>query len=157
MELKKRGALIQATPKGRTPVHCAAMGGNMRIMAELLDELKEWDMQDTSGKTPCMYALANGHEQIALLLLERGASHEVADSEGNTLLHFAAISSPTVVKMLIERGADSLKKNKKGIFPANVASNSEVIHLLAEAMGNAPGFGIDTIMEVDEAKFRLFE
>lgn len=88
-----------------TSLHCAAMGGNIEIISQLL-KICNRNAQDASGKTPLMVALAYKKRDAAIQLIESGASLHITDNDGNGILHYAAtLADPEVNKMLLDYGA----------------------------------------------------
>lgn len=61
----------------------------------------------------CFQAVEHQHRDCAAILLEHGANHDHRAVNGNTALHFAVmVSSKSLVKLLLEHGADIDAKNK---------------------------------------------
>ena len=68
------------------------------------------------GFTALILASAGGREKLLKTLLDKGADVKAADSRGNTALIWAVrrIRKPSVVDMLIKRGANIHHVNKQG-------------------------------------------
>jgi len=69
----ENGADINGTNErnyGATPVHTAAMEGNVTIMRELLAAGGEVSKPDCAGQTPLMYAAVKGSLAVSRLLVE---------------------------------------------------------------------------------------
>lgn len=106
---------------GWTPVHIAALVGDVPILTQLLDaELASGDHADVNqatanGSTALHFAVSKGHVDVARLLLERGASARVKDGKGQYPLHRAAsIGLVPLVQLLVESG--KLNVNAKDRF-----------------------------------------
>jgi len=69
--LVERGAKVQRP--GWTPVHYAAAGPNVEVLAYLLDKGGEINAVAPNGNTPLMVAARYGAEDSVKLLLSRGA------------------------------------------------------------------------------------
>ena len=83
------------------------------------------------GWTPCMKAAEEGAVEAMRMLLDKKADIEAFNRKGRTALSFAAAPSndgttrrPTPVsclRLLLERGADAKRKDKRGISPKDYA------------------------------------
>lgn len=74
--------------------------------------------------TALHYAVAGEHEDIAALLLEAGADPNLSSREGSIrdpLSIAAGLGSESIVKLLVDKGADTLLKNEMGYTPLNIA------------------------------------
>ena len=76
------------------------------------------------GEPPIFYALSDEQMPMLALLVKRGANVNVVDASGMTPLDSAAMDdfgrhpSETVVRFLIDRGANVNEKGKPGVLPA---------------------------------------
>ena len=83
------------------------------------------------GWTPCMKAAEEGAVEAMRMLLDKKADIDAINPKGRTALSFAAAPSndgttrrPTPVsclRLLLERGADAKRKDKRGISPKDYA------------------------------------
>ena len=74
-----------------TPLHHAAMRGNVEIVDRLLDnEYIDISKGDIQGSTALHIAATYNHPEIERLLLKAGASVSTKDKEGQNVLHRAA-------------------------------------------------------------------
>ncbi len=123
MTLKERGAsLVTRNLKNMTPLHCAARGGNPKIVQELLGS-SECDTQDDRGMTPLMHTFLQKHEGAAVVLLEAGVRHDIAAFDGMTALHLAAHFSERGVKALLDKKAQSVADRER-MIPLHIAALS---------------------------------
>ncbi|KAK2591217.1 hypothetical protein QQS21_011102 [Conoideocrella luteorostrata] len=134
--LLERGADIEAKDEyGRTPLRVAALIGHKAIAKLLLENGAIVNAKDKDVQTPLRVAAFNGHEAVAKLLpengadvdakvkdgadvdvkdkdgqtplLEKGADFNAKDEYSWTPLRLATLKRhETVVKLLLERGAD---------------------------------------------------
>ncbi|KAJ8710570.1 hypothetical protein PYW08_009085 [Mythimna loreyi] len=88
------GASITATDSKReTPIHLAAMKGNVDILNEILNVAKQKDVIDITNsnrETALFKAVGNGHLNCVKRLLEEGASITKTLSRQVNLFHIAA-------------------------------------------------------------------
>lgn len=71
------------TSQGQTPIHIAAMVGNIEAAQALIDEGAEVGLQDSHGNTPLHYAVETGDRELVLGLLQAG-SPQIANKMGIT-------------------------------------------------------------------------
>ena len=90
-------------------LHRAAAAGDLERARELIREGADLDAFDDIGYTPLHHAAKNQHVALIELLLDAGADINAREEETNSdtaVSVAAADSSPEVVKLLLERGAD---------------------------------------------------
>lgn len=98
---------------GRTPLHLAAVNGNLRIIRLLLAAKANMDVQDSDGKTALVKAAECGHNQVIPLFVEFGANVDLADREkGNTALHHCLANGNLDGALSIIRNALIIDYNK---------------------------------------------
>ena len=119
--LLEKGAALHARDRlGMTALaHAAYWGGNRgtEVMCELIKAGAAVTDRDCDGRTPLALASINGREEIVALLLGKGANVEDADADGATPLMLAAASgrtTPSLMILLIEAGADPMRTDKEG-------------------------------------------
>src|SRR5690348_9090448 len=78
---------------GRTPLHYAAVAGDVGLVTELLVASADANAVDDDGWTPLHFAAQKGVAEIVRLLLEAGAAVDPRDSQGNTPLGRAVFHS----------------------------------------------------------------
>ena len=119
-----------------TPLHCAALNGDLEMVQVLLEYSVDVDCPNVFGSTPLNYASRNGHRndpRVARLLIERGADPNTRGLEGFTPLHQASEAGRIeIARLLIEHGANVEAKNDYGKTPLDVARRDEMRKLLLE-------------------------
>jgi len=75
--------------QGWTPLHCAAIAGNVEIAKFLIDQGAEPDKKDFWGLTPLFWAIRSGSGELVKLLLESGSDIHIKDSQGFTPIRWA--------------------------------------------------------------------
>lgn len=119
----------------RTPLHLAAIQGNLDATQELLKYDPKLDLEDEWGATALYLAQSNQQMNVAVALIEAGAEIDT-DKIDVQAMFFAAIELNNVlaVDALINRGkADVLSRNNEGMTPLQLAKandNGEMIQLL---------------------------
>ena len=86
-KLIARGADVNKP--GWTPLHYAATGGHLEIMALLLDQNAYIDAASPNGTTPLMMAAEYGSAEAVKLLLDAGADPSLKNQLGLTAIDFA--------------------------------------------------------------------
>jgi ankyrin repeat protein len=69
---------------GDTPLHVAAVHGDVEIVRLLLQAGAKVDVQGEHGYTPLHEAIAQKHKGVAEVLLQAGASVDLPNSDGVT-------------------------------------------------------------------------
>jgi len=147
-------ALIEKTPElvnardgdGMTPLHYAAMGGNMELINHLLAKGAKLEIQNAQFKTPLHLAATNDRKEAVAALLQKGAAIETRDDYGRTALILCARERGQAAtgRVLIEAGADVNAVDK---FEDNALSlaawrgKSDFIDLLLENGARVPESG----------------
>jgi len=86
-QLVQRSADVNKT--GWTPLHYAASGGQLKIIAMLLENHAYIDAESPNGTTPLMMAAMYGSTAAVQLLLQEGADTKIKNQRGLTALNFA--------------------------------------------------------------------
>ena len=97
--LVARGAEVNKT--GWTPLHYAATGGHLRVMAFLIGAQAEVDAGSANGTTPLMMAAMYGNAASVKLLLESGADPQIRNAQQLSALDFAQRAGRTDSAALI--------------------------------------------------------
>merc|ERR1712093_257491 len=111
---------------GQTPLHFAAMFGNLEATKLLLERDASLDAVDDFGLTPLLIAYKNKHLNVATLLIEAGAAIDSYRMDLEELL-FAALKleSQIAVHYLIAAGADRMAMDEDGRTPDMIAEQSK--------------------------------
>jgi ankyrin repeat protein len=104
---------------GRSPLHRAIHARSGEEALKIADLLTQRDKQivnmvDNFEQTALHLAVEGGFLQIAKLLLERGATVDAADKRGRTPLHVCNTSALDLVTLLLEAGANPLRRPQQG-------------------------------------------
>jgi uncharacterized protein len=143
--------------EGATPFMRAARKCDVEMMRILLDAKADVTLSQKSGNTPimlCAGAVSGGNntedtpERVSAdeamaairLALDAGVDVNAQNATGDTALHTAATSAggqPTLIRLLVERGARLDVKNKADLTPLDAAArarqpNEQVVALLKE-------------------------
>ncbi|WP_300653044.1 ankyrin repeat domain-containing protein [Hydrogenophaga sp.] len=123
------------TRQDETPLMMAALKGRLELARRLIERKAE---VNKPGWTPLHYAATNadaGSLALTRLLLEHHAYIDAESPNGSTPLMMAAhYGHPSVVKLLLEEGADPLLKNQQGLSAidfANRAQRAESAEIIA--------------------------
>ena len=123
------------TNQGESPLMMAALKGRLELARRLIERKAE---VNKPGWTPLHYAATNadaGSLSMTRLLLEHHAYIDAESPNGSTPLMMAAhYGHPSVVKLLLEEGADPLLKNQQGLSAidfANRAQRAESAEIIA--------------------------
>ncbi len=141
--LIKRGCSLDSIRNGNgywAFVH-AAENGHADMLRRLLKEGVAVDSKmGKGGRTALMGASAKGHAEAVQALIEGGASPDTRAEDGYRALMCAAENGHTaIVKRLLQAGADPAVKNGRGLSAIDLASNSECVHLIRQALSQPFG------------------
>jgi ankyrin repeat protein len=109
---------------GRSPLHYAALEGNVESVRALLASGLIADALDDDGMTPLHFAVQSKVADVVALLLKAGVSADTPDTQGNTPLSTAVFNScgnGDIIKLLRTHGADPYAKNIHGVSPFSLA------------------------------------
>ncbi|XP_029315165.1 ankyrin repeat and SOCS box protein 9-like [Cottoperca gobio] len=137
--LLQHGATPLGTSQISSPMHRAAAKGHLECIEPLVQHGADVDQYIDQSGSPLHVACSNQHLSSVRKLLQLGASVNSSVS-GDSPLHIAArLSSPEMVSVLLDHGADHSLRNSEGKQPLDLAPpNSLVERLLGQAGGASP-------------------
>ncbi|XP_007429544.1 NF-kappa-B inhibitor epsilon [Python bivittatus] len=119
--------------QGLTCLHISTLKGNLQLMALLVQNGADINVQDgTSGKTPLHLAVEN-HDEVAVRhLLRLGAQVDSQMYNGCTPLHLAVgRNDAAIAAVLCHSGADTLLRNMENETAQDLADgNDDILTLL---------------------------
>ena len=80
---------------GNTPLHEAAIRGDISEVKALLAKGAEVDAKNKYGETPLDLAIDNGHWDVVKAFLAKGAEVDAKDRDGETPLHRGGQMGPS--------------------------------------------------------------
>ena len=98
---------------GWTPLHYAASGGHVPVIAHLLEHSAYIDAESPNGTTPLMMAAMYGSPEAVKHLIQAGADLTLKNQLGLTALDFAIRGQRPNAKELIETGLARLAMRSK--------------------------------------------
>ncbi|XP_054471503.1 ankyrin repeat and SOCS box protein 9-like [Anoplopoma fimbria] len=137
--LLQNGATPLGTTQTSSAIHRAAAKGHSECIEPLVQHGADVDQYIAQLGFPLHVACSNQHLSSVRKLLQLGASVNSSVS-GDSPLHIAAsLSSPEMVSVLLDHGADRCLRNSEGKQPLDLAPpNSLVERLLRQAGGASP-------------------
>ncbi|XP_026872215.2 BRCA1-associated RING domain protein 1 [Electrophorus electricus] len=120
--------------KGETPLHLAAIKGDVAETTQLLDQGADPNLKDHAGWTPLHEACNLGHLGVVKVLLQHGALLNTPGYENDSPLHDAVRNGHVeVVRRLLECGASPGVLNILGLRPIDCAGTEEMREILRMA------------------------
>lgn len=121
------GSIGDWSNKGFQLVHLAAANADVRVLEFVLSLGGNVDARVHTQLSPCHVAAEHGLVDNVLALVDAGARLDALDYYGNSILYFAARAEEnsrgrSLVRVLLQLGADPLLTNDRGEFPVHVAS-----------------------------------
>ncbi|KAJ7340941.1 hypothetical protein JRQ81_004228 [Phrynocephalus forsythii] len=119
--------------QGLTCLHISTLKGNLQMMALLVKNGADINVQDgTSGKTPLHLAVENHDEMAVKQLLRMGAQVDAQMYNGCTPLHLAVgRKDAAITAILCHSGADTLLRNMEDETAQDLADgNNDILTLL---------------------------
>lgn len=107
-KLVANGADVNKT--GWTPLHYAASGGHVDVVAYLLDQFAYIDAESPNGTTPLMMAARYGSPEAVKHLIQAGADVQLKNKLGMTAMDFAVTGQRPDAQSLINTALQRLAK-----------------------------------------------
>ncbi|XP_054887545.1 BRCA1-associated RING domain protein 1 isoform X2 [Poeciliopsis prolifica] len=127
-------AVMKRNHRGETPLHLAAIKGDVDSVQELLDQGADPNLKDNAGWTPLHEACNLGHLAAVKVLVARGALLNTPGYENDSPLHDAVRNGhAAIVKLLLQLGASQNVLNLHGKRPADYAVSQEMLAIFQEA------------------------
>ena len=124
---------LQKNMKGETPLHLAAMLGDLIKVENYLKTKVNVNAKDHAGWTPLHEACNQGHVKVVEKLLDAGAFIDIPGYENETpLIDAVSNNRLSVVELLLKRGANVFLRNSAGKTALDLASNSKVRSLISQ-------------------------
>ncbi|XP_029979999.1 BRCA1-associated RING domain protein 1 isoform X2 [Sphaeramia orbicularis] len=127
-------AVMKRNHKGETPLHLAAIKGDVEAVKELLDQGADPNLKDNAGWTPLHEACNLGHLKVVEVLVSKGALLNTPGYENDSPLHDAVRNGhPAIARLLLQLGASQNVLNLYGKKPADYAASLEMLEIFQEA------------------------
>lgn len=129
----KTPASAKKNKKGETPLHIAAIKGNLANLKKAIAEGVDVNAKDNAGWTPLHEACNHGSVEVARLLIEAGASVNIPGFDNETPIMDALTNRHLgIVRLLLEHGADPYLRNINGKCAMSYAETDELKSLFLE-------------------------
>jgi ankyrin repeat protein len=118
------GGMTEVDREGRSPLHYAALDGDLEVVRGAATAGADVNLQDRNGHTPLHLAAQQGQVEAAAALLASGARVDLEDRHGNQPLWTAVFNSRgdgRLIQMLLAHGADPSHRNRAGKSPVELA------------------------------------
>ncbi|XP_057717257.1 caskin-1 isoform X6 [Corythoichthys intestinalis] len=107
---------------GFSPLHHAALNGNLELITLLLESQAAVDIRDQKGMRPLHYAAWQGKAEPMKMLLKSGSSVNIQSDEGQIPLHLAAQHGHyDVSEMLLQHQSNPCIVDNAGKTPLDLA------------------------------------
>ncbi|KAG8442210.1 hypothetical protein GDO86_011129 [Hymenochirus boettgeri] len=128
---RQKDKVNKRNERGETPLHMAAIRGDISQVKELIQMGANVNVKDFAGWTPLHEACNMGYYDVAKVLIAAGADVNTQGLDDDTPLHDAASSGHRdIVKLLLRHGGNAFQANKHGARPIDVAETEELEQLL---------------------------
>ncbi|KAF6087320.1 ankyrin repeat domain 12 [Phyllostomus discolor] len=128
---RQKDKVNKRNERGETPLHMAAIRGDVKQVKELISLGANVNVKDFAGWTPLHEACNVGYYDVAKILIAAGADVNTQGLDDDTPLHDSASSGHRdIVKLLLRHGGNPFQANKHGARPVDVAETEELELLL---------------------------
>ncbi|XP_039505119.1 ankyrin repeat domain-containing protein 12 isoform X2 [Pimephales promelas] len=128
---RQKDKVNKRNERGETPLHMAAIRGDVKQVKELIGLGADVNVKDFAGWTPLHEACNLGYYDVAKVLIGAGAEVNTQGLDDDTPLHDASSSGhKDIVKLLLRHGGNAFQANKRGERPVDVADSQELEQLL---------------------------
>ncbi|XP_053913370.1 ankyrin repeat domain-containing protein 12 isoform X1 [Cuculus canorus] len=128
---RQKDKVNKRNERGETPLHLAAIRGDVKQVKELISLGANVNVKDFAGWTPLHEACNVGYYDVAKVLIAAGADVNTQGLDDDTPLHDSASSGHrNIVKLLLRHGGNPFQANKHGERPVDVAETEELEMLL---------------------------
>uniref|UniRef100_A0A8C8SRA9 Ankyrin repeat domain 12 n=1 Tax=Pelusios castaneus TaxID=367368 RepID=A0A8C8SRA9_9SAUR len=128
---RQKDKVNKRNERGETPLHMAAIRGDVKQVKELISLGANVNVKDFAGWTPLHEACNVGYYEVAKVLIAAGADVNTQGLDDDTPLHDSASSGHRdIVKLLLRHGGNPFQANKHGERPVDVAETEELELLL---------------------------
>ncbi|XP_056127605.1 ankyrin repeat domain-containing protein 12 [Rhinichthys klamathensis goyatoka] len=128
---RQKDKVNKRNERGETPLHMAAIRGDVKQVKELIGLGADVSVKDFAGWTPLHEACNLGYYDVAKVLIGAGAEVNTQGLDDDTPLHDASSSGhKDIVKLLLRHGGNAFQANKRGERPVDVADSQELEQLL---------------------------
>ncbi|XP_060224231.1 ankyrin repeat domain-containing protein 12 isoform X2 [Meriones unguiculatus] len=128
---RQKDKINKRNERGETPLHMAAIRGDVKQVKELISLGADVNVKDFAGWTPLHEACNVGYYDVAKILIAAGADVNTQGLDDDTPLHDSASSGHRdIVKLLLRHGGNPFQANKHGERPVDMAETEELELLL---------------------------
>ena len=120
-----------STVNGLTVLHAAAIGGNLKIVKHLADNLEDTNPAMNLKMTPLHFAAQAGNSEVFKYLVQNLKNKNPTTTDGFTPLHLASCHGQVeVITALLAAGADKTIKCYRRRTPHDWAKNGDTRNAL---------------------------
>ncbi|XP_043931656.1 BRCA1-associated RING domain protein 1 [Protopterus annectens] len=117
--------------KGETPLHIAAIKGDIATVELLMQSGVDANAKDNAGWTPLHEACNHGHLKVVEILLKHGALMNTTGYQNDSPLHDAVKNGhKDIARLLLSHGASREAVNIFGLRPIDYAETDEMKSIL---------------------------
>ncbi|XP_041940161.1 BRCA1-associated RING domain protein 1 [Alosa sapidissima] len=127
-------AFAKRNHKGETPLHLAAIKGDVEAVKRLLEQGADPNLKDNAGWTPLHEASNHGHAAVVEALILGGSLLNTPGYQNDSPLHDAVRNGhAAIVRLLLEHGASQSVLNMFGLRALDCAETPEMREILLGA------------------------